>query len=126
MPYVLSTAWVKEGKGDRLREWYRELGRRSDEAFETLDNEGIRQEVAFILNTEHGQLLCVFLDLDHDMESADAAFYSSPFAIDRQHFEVMDEATVEGAQGRVYAELQYALQNPKDGDRKVVLPQADL
>ena len=48
MPFVLSTAWIREGKGDRLREWYRELGARSDEAFETLDNEGIRQEVAFI------------------------------------------------------------------------------
>ena len=82
MPYVLSTAWVKEGKGDRLREWYRELGTRSDEAF-----------------------------------------FSSPFEIDRQHLEVMDETTVEGARGRVYAELQYALRNPSDGPRSVLLPE---
>src|SRR3954465_14537157 len=96
MPFVLSTAWIKEGKGDRLREWYAELGARSNEAFETLDNEGIRQEGAFILNTEHGELLCVFLDVDNDMDTADAAFYSSPYEIDRQHMEVMDEATVGG------------------------------
>ena len=25
MPYVLSTAWIKEGKSERLRDWYREL-----------------------------------------------------------------------------------------------------
>jgi len=122
MPYMLSTAWVKDGKGGELREWYDELARRSDEAFQTLDNEGIRQEAAFILNTEHGELLCVFLDLDNDMDSANEAFFNSPFEMDRRHLEVMDETTVEGARGRVYAELQYALQNPKSGERKVVAP----
>ena len=122
MPYVLSTAWVKEGKGDQLREWYRELVSRSDEAFETLDNEGVRQEVAFILNTPHGELLCVFLDLDHPMEQADESFFSSPFEVDKIHYRVMDETTVEGARGRVYGELQYALQNPKEGERSVVDP----
>src|SRR5262245_24052978 len=122
MPLVLSTAWIKEGKGDRLREWYRELGSRSVEAFETLDNEGIRQEVAFILNTEHGELLCVFLDVDKDMNVADEAFFSSPFEIDRQHMEVMAETTVGGSRGRKYAELQYALRNPADGQRQVTLP----
>ena len=122
MPFVLSTAWVKEGKGDRLREWYRELGSRTDEAFETLDNEGIRQEVAFILNTEHGELLCVFLHVDNDMDTADAAFFSSPHEIDRQHMEVMDETTHGGSRGRQYAELQYALRNPANGEREVVLP----
>jgi hypothetical protein len=122
MPLVLSTAWIKEGKGDRLREWYRELGSRSDEAFETLDNEGIRQEVAFILNTEHGELLCVFLDVDKDMNAADEAFFSSPFEVDRLHMEVMDETTVGGSRGRQYAELQYALKNPADGSREVHLP----
>ena len=122
MPFVLSTAWIKEGKADRLREWYAELGSRSNEAFETLDNEGIRQEIAFILNTEHGELLCVFLDVDNDMDTADAAFYSSPFEIDRQHMEVMDDTTEGGARGRKYAELQYALKNPTNGEREVHLP----
>jgi Family of unknown function (DUF6176) len=122
MPYVLSTAWIKEGKGDRLREWYSELGARSNEAFETLDNEGIRQEIAFILNTEHGELLCVFLDVDNDMNTADAAFFSSPFEIDRQHMAVMDETTVGGSRGRKYAEMMYALQNPANGEREVHLP----
>jgi hypothetical protein len=122
MPFVLSTAWIKDGKGDRLREWYRELGARSDEAFETLDNEGIRQEVAFILNTEHGELLCVFLEVDKDMDAADEAFFSSPFEIDRQHMEVMDDTTHGGSRGRKYAELQYALKNPAGGQRQVHLP----
>jgi hypothetical protein len=122
MPYVLSTAWVKDGKGDRLRDWYRELGSRSDEAFQTLDNEGVRQEVAFILNTPYGELLAVFLEVDQPMDKADEKFFSSPFEIDHQHLAVMDDTTVEGARGRVHAAMQYALQNPKDGQRSVALP----
>jgi hypothetical protein len=122
VPYVLSSAWVKPGKGERLREWYGELRSRSDEAFQTLDNEGVRQEVAFILSTPYGELLAVFLEVDQAMETADEKFFSSPFEIDHQHMAVMDETTVEGSRGRVHAELQYGLQNPKDGSRSVTLP----
>jgi hypothetical protein len=112
MPYVLSTAWIVPGKTQRLRDWYAELEDRRDEAFQTLDNEGVRQEVAYILNTEHGDLLAVFLEVD-DMEAGNEAFFSSPFEIDRQHAEVMDECTVGGSTGRKYAELMYAFQNPR-------------
>jgi hypothetical protein len=119
MTFVLSTAWIKEGKGDSLREWYGELARRSDEAFQTLDNEGIRQEIAFILDTEHGELLCVFLEVEKDMAEADKAFFSSPFEIDRQHMEVMDDTTHGGSHGRVHAQMMYALKNPANGKREV-------
>jgi hypothetical protein len=122
MPYVLSTAWIKDGKGERLREWYRELVSRSDEAFQTLANEGIRQEIAFILPTEHGELLCVFLEVDKDMDDANQAFFSSPFEIDHQHRAVMDETTEGGSEGRRYAELMYALKNPENGQREVFTP----
>jgi Family of unknown function (DUF6176) len=121
MPFVLSTAWIKDGKSDRLRDWYKELARRSDEAFQTLDNEGLRQEVAFILNTEHGELLCVFLEVEKDMAEADQAFFNSPFEMDRQHRAVMDDTTEGGAVGRVHAEFMYALKNPADGEREVHL-----
>jgi len=112
MPYVLSTAWIVPGKTQRLRDWYTELEARRDEALQTLDNEGVRQEVAYILNTEHGDLLAVFIEVD-DMDAANEAFYSSPFEIDRQHAEVMDECTIGGSTGRNFAELMYAFQNPK-------------
>ena len=112
MSYVLSTAWVLPGKSERLRQWYKELEERRDEAFQTLDNEGVRQEVAFILDTEHGELLAVFIEVE-DMDKANEAFFSSPFEIDRQHAEVMEECTVGGSTGRVSAELMYAFQNPK-------------
>ena len=111
MTYVLSTAWILPGKSEQLRAWYRELEDRRDETFQTLDNEGVRQEVAFILGTDHGELLAVFIEVD-DMAKADAAFFSSPFEIDHQHRHVMDECTVGGSTGRVHAELMYAFQNP--------------
>lgn len=111
MPYTLSTAWIVPGKSEKLRSWYRELEERRDEAFQTLDNEGVRQEVAFILNTDHGELLAVFIEVG-DMAEADKAFFSSPYEIDHQHRQVMDECTVGGSSGRVHAELMYAFQNP--------------
>jgi hypothetical protein len=116
MPYVLSTAWIVPGKSDRLRSWYDELERRKDEAFETLDNEGISQEIAFILDTEHGQLLCVFIEVE-DMDKANAAFFGSPLQIDHEHRAVMDEVTIGGSEGRKHAELMYAFQNPKQKER---------
>jgi hypothetical protein len=114
MPYVLSTAWIKPGKTQRLRDWYTELQERRDEAFQTLNNEGVRQECAFILPTDHGDLLAVFIEVD-DMDRANEAFFSSPFEIDHQHAAVMDECTDGGSEGRRYAELMYAFQNPKEG-----------
>jgi len=87
----------------------------------SIPSSGVRQEVAFILNTEHGELLCVFLEIDKDMSEADQAFFSSPFEIDHQHLAVMDETTHSGAAGRVHAEFTYALKNPAEGKREVHL-----
>jgi hypothetical protein len=112
VPYVLSTAWIKPGKTQALRDWYAELESRRDEALQTLENEGVRQEAAFILATEHGDLLAVFIEVD-DLDAANDAFYSSPFEIDRQHAQVMDECTLGGSTGRIDAELMYVFQNPK-------------
>ena len=112
MPYILSTAWIKPGKTDALRGWYAELESRREEALQTLENEGVRQEAAFILPTEHGDLLAVFIEVD-DMDAANEAFYASPFEIDRQHAQVMDDCTFGGSTGRVQAELMYVFQNPK-------------
>jgi len=113
MAYILSTAWIVPGKTDRLKAWYDELEERREESLETIRNEGVRQEAAFILNTDHGDLLCVFLEVD-DMEKANAAFFSSPLKMDQEHRQVMDEVTIGGAEGRKYAEFMYVLLNPRE------------
>ena len=112
MTYVLSTAWIKPEKTDDLRAWYGELDRRHDETLQTHENEGVRQEVAFIVPTEHGDMLCVFIEVD-DMDRANDAFFSSPYKIDHEHRAVMDAATAGGASGRVQGELMYAFQHPR-------------
>jgi Family of unknown function (DUF6176) len=112
MPYVLSTAWIKPGKTQALKDWYAELTSRPEEVLETLENEGVRQEAAFILPTEHGDLLAVFIEVD-DMNAANEAYYSSPFELDRQHAQAMEECTIGGSRGRIEAELMYDFQNPK-------------
>lgn len=112
MAYVLSTAWIVPDKSERLRSWYAEIKEREEEVLQTHDNEGVRQEAAFILNTEHGELLAVFIEVD-DMHQANEAFFASPYEIDQEHRKVMDECTVGGSTGRVEAELMYAFVNPR-------------
>lgn len=112
MEKILSTAWIVPGKTGRLREWYREMDGRKPDSLETLKNEGVHREAAFILETEHGDLLCVYIEVE-DMGEANKAFYSSPYPVDQQHAAVMDECTVGGAVGRKYAELQFEIENPE-------------
>jgi hypothetical protein len=81
---VLSTAFVQRGKTERLKEWYREVAERESEVLETLDNEGVRQEIAFIVPTEYGDMLAVFAEVE-DLDRAREAFAASSFEIDRQH-----------------------------------------
>ena len=111
MPYILSTAFIHPGKTERLKAWYRELEHRKGEVLETLENEGVRQEIAFIVPTEHSDMLAVFSESD-DPEKARAASASSPFEIDQQHLAVMDEVTVGGSRGRIRVSPMYAFQNP--------------
>jgi hypothetical protein len=108
--YVLSTAWVKPGKGNELREWYAELSERREEVLKALGNEGVRQEVAFVVPTEHGELLCVFIEVD-DMDKATSAFLASDYEIDQKHLTVMDSTTQGGMAGRVSGELMYAFRS---------------
>jgi hypothetical protein len=111
IPYILSTAFIHPGKTERLKTWYRELEHRKAEVLETLENEGVRQEIAFIVPTEHGDMLAVFSESD-DPDGARAAFASSPFEIDHKHLAVMDEVTVGGSRGRIRVSPIYAFQNP--------------
>ena len=111
MPFILSTARVKPGKTEQLRAWYKELEDRRDEALETQQAEGVRQEHAFILPGPDFDLLAVFVQVD-DMEKANASFFSSPFKIDAEHLAVMDECTEGGGEGRIYADLLFSSAGP--------------
>jgi len=109
--FILSTARIKPGKTARLRAWYEEVERRRDEALQTHENEGVRQEHAFILPSADGDLLAVFIEVE-DVEKANESFFSSPYKIDAEHRAVMDECTEGGATGRVHADLVFSSAGP--------------
>jgi hypothetical protein len=106
---VLSTAFVQRGKTERLKEWYREVAERESEVLETLDNEGVRQEIAFIVPTEYGDMLAA-LRRSRTWTGRARAFAASSFEIDRQHRALMGEVTVGGAEGRTRVYPMYAFQ----------------
>jgi hypothetical protein len=111
VPFILSTARVKPGKSSRLRGWYADLEERREEALETQRAEGVSQEHAFILPGSEFDLLAVFIEVE-DMDKANAAYFSSPFAIDAEHRAVMEECTEGGAEGRIYADLVFSSAGP--------------
>jgi Family of unknown function (DUF6176) len=113
MPFILSTARIKPGKTERLRQWYEEVERRREESLETQRAEGVSQEHAFILPGPDFDLLAVMIEVK-DRNAADASFFNSPFPIDAQHLAVMDECTEGGAHGRVEADLVFSSAGPLD------------
>jgi hypothetical protein len=85
---------VRPEKLDRLRWWLNEVARRRDEALETLANESVRHEAAWLLESAEGPILVYAIEAE-DLIRVDRAFESSSFPIDHEHRRVMDEVLVE-------------------------------
>ena len=75
-----------------LREWLANLnGPRSEEALETLGDEGCTHETALLVQTSDGPLLVYAMEVEDEQRSRDAAKVSS-HAIDADHRRAMDRA----------------------------------
>jgi hypothetical protein len=85
---------VRPEKVGRLRSWLEEVAHRRDEALETLANESVRHEAAWLLQTAEGPILVYAIEAE-DLARVDGAFESSPFPIDHEHRRVMDEALID-------------------------------
>lgn len=59
--FVLTKQRIEPGKTERLREWTDEIRDREDEAVETLRNEGMYTEAAFLERTDEGEFLVYFM-----------------------------------------------------------------
>lgn len=106
---ILTKNRIKPGKTERLREWTAEIQRRRDEAIETLEHERMFAEAAFIEHTADEDYLIYYMeaaDIDHVFE----AFESSPYDIDEEHRQVMNEVLVDETADRDI-ELLYHLVN---------------
>ena len=108
---VLVKQKVAAGKTSRLKEWMAEIRDREQEALETLKDEGIHSETAFLEHTDDGAFLIYYMKAD-DIEQAIESFEQSAHDIDETHKQVMDEVLESGENVGEY-ELLYHLDNPE-------------
>lgn len=81
---------LKPGSLPRVREWAAELTRRRDEVMETLRDETVRIESAFLESGPDGDFLVYYMRVD-DLETSRRAVQTSPHPIDAYHRAVMNE-----------------------------------
>lgn len=105
---------IADGKTDRLREWMAEVREREQEAIETLEDEGVLTEAAFIEHTPDGQYLVYYLEAA-DMDHVQRTFEASSRDIDVTHREVMEEVLADEPTEDGDFELLYHLVNPDRG-----------
>jgi hypothetical protein len=108
---VLSKQEIADGKTERLREWAEEVQRRSDEAVETLRDEGMHSETAFVEHTDDGDYLVYYMKAD-DIEAVYEAFEDSTHDIDEDHKRVLADVLADGENVGDY-EFLYHLENPE-------------
>lgn len=107
---ALTKQKIEPGKTERLREWTEEIRDREDEAVETLANEGMHLEAAFLERTDEGAFLVYFVKAD-DVDAVFAAFEESDHEIDHEHRDVLDEVLESPERVGDY-EPRYWLRNP--------------
>jgi prolyl oligopeptidase PreP (S9A serine peptidase family) len=85
---------LKPGSIDRVREWAQIINTRSDEALETLRDEGVVVESAFLDRTEQGDFLIYYVKAK-SFERMEEVVQKSSHPIDAYHRQVMQEIRVE-------------------------------
>jgi hypothetical protein len=108
---VLTRQRIESGKTEQLREWMTEIRQREDEARETLENEGMVAEAAFLEQTEDEDFLVYYMEAE-DVEHVYEAFSDSSHDIDEEHKAVMNDVLEDSANVDGF-ELLYHLRNPE-------------
>jgi len=101
---------VEQGKVDRLKAWVAEVRDRRAEAEDTLRDEGMLTESAFLEHTDDGPYLVYYMEAE-DIDRVWEQFEDSDHDIDREHEEVMSEVLEDGRDVGEYERL-YHLTNP--------------
>ena len=108
---VLTKQKIEDGKTQRLKEWMDEICEREEEAIETLKNEGMHSETAFIEHTDEGDFLLYYMKAN-DIEQVFESFENSSHEIDKEHKQVMNDVLESGENVSDY-EVLYHLDNPE-------------
>ena len=97
---------VRDGQVERLRAWMRELMARPDEVRATFEQEGVRHEAAYLLESRDGPVLVYAIEVE-DESRAQQAFEASTLPLDQEHRQTMD--AVLAGRGLAAAELLYEM-----------------
>ncbi|WP_459192176.1 DUF6176 family protein [Halosimplex sp. J119] len=101
---------VQEDKVDRLKEWMAEVRDRRNEAEETLRDEGMLTESAFLERTDDGPYLVYYMEAE-DIDRVWDQYEDSNHDIDREHKRVMQEVLEDDRNVGEFEPL-YHLTNP--------------
>ena len=93
---------VRHEQLDRLRTWMKDLKRRRAEALESYQQEGVRHELAYLLEGREGPVLVYIAEVG-ERDKARSAYLASKLPIDLEHREVMREVVC----GREKVEVLY-------------------
>ena len=96
---------------EELRAWTEEVRTRSDEHVETLRNEGVYTETAFLEQIDGEPYLTYYMETER-VEAVYEAFEHSEFEIDREHEAVMREV-LESGTNVADTEVLYHQVNPE-------------
>ncbi len=89
-----------------LRDWLQTAnGPRRSEALATLEGEGIRHELAYLLHDQQGPVLLYVMEVE-DVEKAKEAASRSTHSIDTEHRRVMSLALAEDVDAELLLDLR--------------------
>lgn len=114
---VLTRQRVDPDRVDDLREWIDEVRTRPDEHVETLRNEGVYTETAFLERIDGETYLTYYMETE-SLDTAIEAYRDSEFDIDQAHKQVMREV-LESAENVADADVLYHQVNPDRPDEVV-------
>ena len=86
---------VESDKVSKLKEWMTEVDEREPEVVETLKNEGVKTESAFLEEAPQGTFLVTYMEAE-DLQEVQEAFEESTHEIDAEYKQVVQECLVDG------------------------------
>ncbi len=105
---------LKPGSLDRVREWADEISRRSDEALETLRDEGVIVESVFLDCTNEGDFLIYYMKAE-SIERAKEVVKKSVHSIDNYHQKFKRDTWESRNKLELLVDLDRILEARKDG-----------
>lgn len=111
---VLTRQEIRDGTVRELREWCHQLTMRDEEVRETLRNERMYTESAFLHRAADGDYLYYYMEAE-DIEDALASFAASDRDVDREHASIMNDVVSEGPSIGEFELLYHAVGPERDG-----------